>query len=362
MVNWSSQRGNRQQQRDGRRGGWTSDWKGWSRDKNGEWKKQEQNKQYVVSGTCGKWKWISRAYKDPLCKCGAMLLSSMPKNEEPSEDDPQLMRIVQGLQGLLGGPQLEVFKKQYGAAADRGEDDDEETGADRGTHLSQQVSLAKRAMQRATAYKDECQKRVDQLREELEQAEESLAVAVAQEAAAKETAATKSREWAAMVRPEEGAAEAVPTPPVAGVAAMGEAEQRIFAQFLAANPAIAGHLGIQVPGGAAGGAPAPAAAAEAPGAPAPGGLAPPGPAAAGVAPAPGAVARAARQAAMGAGAGGGPSGGRAQDARGRSTAAKLKVLLMLVIATLFVSNSEAAIADHPYIDYAANFDYPSFSQ
>ncbi|CAK0827175.1 unnamed protein product, partial [Prorocentrum cordatum] len=284
-----------------------------------------------------------------------MLLSNVPKNEEPAEDDPQLMRIVQGLQGLLGGPQLEVFKKQYIAAADGGEDDDEETGTDRGAQLSQQVSLAKRSMQRATACKDECQKRVDQLREELEQAEESLA-------AAKETAATKSREWAAMVRPEGGAAEAVPTPSVAGAAAMGEAEQRIFAQFLAANPAIAGHFGIQMPGGAAGVAPAPAAAAEAPGAPAPGGLAPPGPAAAGVAPAPGAVARAARQAAMGAGASGGPSGGRTQGARGRSTAAKLKVLPMFVIATLFVSNSEAAIADHPYIDYAANFGYPSFSQ
>eukprot|EP00959_Pyramimonas_sp_CCMP1952_P060079 1255334-Pyramimonas_sp.AAC.1 len=70
-------------------------------------------------------------------------------------------------------------------------------------------------MQRATAYKDECQKRVEQLREELEQAEESLAVAAAQEAAAKETAAAKSREWAAMVRPEGGAGEPAPTPPVA---------------------------------------------------------------------------------------------------------------------------------------------------
>eukprot|EP00959_Pyramimonas_sp_CCMP1952_P174610 3649045-Pyramimonas_sp.AAC.1 len=32
------------------------------------------------------------------------------------------------------------------------------------------------------------------------------------------------------------------------------------------------------------------------------------------------------------------------------------------MATLFVSSSETAIADHPYIDYAANFGYPSFSQ
>eukprot|EP00959_Pyramimonas_sp_CCMP1952_P188592 3944124-Pyramimonas_sp.AAC.1 len=36
--------------------------------------------------------------------------------------------------------------------------------------------------------------------------------------------------------------------------------------------------------------------------------------------------------------------------------------LLLVMATLFVSNSEAAIDDYPYLDYAADFGYPSFSQ
>ncbi|CAK0799538.1 unnamed protein product, partial [Prorocentrum cordatum] len=184
-------------------GAWGKRWNSWAGNGNGHGKGAEggrdaANKQYVVCDVCSKWKWLARARKDPLRRCGNRLL----QGDEPGNGvdsgasapgDPQLQKIPGALQGLPGPPRLAKFKEQYLAACTSPE---REAEPDAAPALSHDVGLAKRALQRATMHKKECQNKVDQLKEQPAQAEANLDVAASQGQAAKQGAAKKSQQWA----------------------------------------------------------------------------------------------------------------------------------------------------------------------
>ncbi|CAK0832365.1 unnamed protein product, partial [Prorocentrum cordatum] len=189
--------------RDGSSG---KNWNGWTRNgKDGDGGRDAANKQYVVRDVCSKWKWLSRVRKDPLCRCGSQLLQGDGPDGgvdrgESAPNDPQLQKTLGGgLQGLFGPPQLARFKTRY-LAADMQPEAHEEPDAV--PALAQYVGLAKRAMQRATTYKKECQAKVGQLKEQLAQAEATLDVATSQEEAAKQEAVKKSQQRAELVNPD----------------------------------------------------------------------------------------------------------------------------------------------------------------
>ncbi|CAK0843346.1 unnamed protein product, partial [Prorocentrum cordatum] len=203
--------------------------------------------QYVVCDVCNKWKWLARARKDPLCRCGDRLL----QGDEPGEGvdsgastpgPPPLQKILGALQGLLGPPQLAKFKEQNLSADALPE---RETEPDAAPALSRSVGLAKRALQRAIAHKKERQHKVGQLKEQLAQAEANLDVAVSQEQAAKQEAARKSQQWAELVNPDGAKCIVIEDESFA------PRDQQALQAFLAQHPQIAAKCGQQVPKAAA---------------------------------------------------------------------------------------------------------------
>ncbi|CAK0905478.1 unnamed protein product [Prorocentrum cordatum] len=157
-------------------------------------KQQQQSRAYVVCEACSRWKWADRLKKDPLCVCGQVLGHDPAAAHDESTRKYTIDDFIKLLQERGGEFALPTFasrvKETVTVNAANGPSQ---------KSLSESFKLRQEAVERAARHKDAADQRVQQLREQLDEAVQAQTAAATAHEEAKAAAAAAGRAYAAFV-------------------------------------------------------------------------------------------------------------------------------------------------------------------